>query len=101
MIRNIDSLPGAELRQKYGALYQNVDVYKGPIAVSYSFYFCLRRLLFAYIVTQVFHTIVFQVFLLDFLTTSLLVYYLQVRPMVDRVNNFIQIFNELVVLLAV
>lgn len=88
-------------RQRYGSLYQNVDVYKGPVAISYSFYFCLRRLIFALIVTHSFRTIVMQVFWIDFLTTALLVYYIQVLPMEDKINNFIQILNELVVLLSI
>ena len=48
-----------EVRERYDSLYQSVDVYKGPIAFSFSFYFCLRRLAFAFVIGQVYRTIVF------------------------------------------
>ena len=62
--------------------------------------FCLRRLFFAYAVCMVSSTIVFQVAIIDFLSTFLLGYFISVQPMVDSLNNFIHIFNEIVVLIA-
>ena len=37
---------------------------------------------------------------IDTLSTFLLAYYISERPMKDAINNFIQIFNEVVVLLC-
>ena len=37
----------------------------------------------------------------DFLSMFLLAYYIAVQPMTDRVNNWMQIFNELLVLCAI
>jgi len=66
-----------------------VEIYKGPIAYSFTLYFCVRRLLFAYTVANEHNTIVYQVFILDFLSTFMLGFYTTVRPMEDGVNNFI------------
>ena len=46
-------------------------------------------------------SIVLQVAFADILSTVMLAYLIVVRPMVDRLNNFIQIFNELAVLVCV
>lgn len=46
-------------------------------------------------------TIVYQVLLVDYLSLMLLAYYLSILPMNDKINNFIQIFNEFVVLTAI
>ena len=46
-------------------------------------------------------TIVYQIFVFDLVSTLLLCYFLTVRPMKDRINNAIQIFNEIVVLLCI
>ena len=37
----------------------------------------------------------------DFLSMFLLSYYFSVLPMVDSINNFIQIFNEILVMLVI
>ena len=59
--------------------------------------FLIRRLIFAYIIGQIMQGITIQIFMIYFLSCFLLGYYVSVMPMVDRVNNFIQIFNELLV----
>ena len=61
----------------------------------------MRRLIFAFNIENVQETIVYQVFIADTLSTLLLAYYITIRPMVDGINNFIQIFNEFVVLCAI
>ena len=47
------------------------------------------------------HSIVLQVFLADIFSTLLLAFYTRVRPMVNSLNNAIQIINEFVVLVSV
>ena len=47
------------------------------------------------------HSIVLQILLADILSTLLLVFFARVRPMVNPLNNAIQIINELVVLVSV
>ena len=61
-----------EIRDRFDSLYQNVDVYKGPIAISFSLYFCIRRLAFACVIGQVHWTIVYQILVLDVVSTLLL-----------------------------
>ena len=61
----------------------------------------MRRLLFALVIGNVMRTIVYQVLLVDYLSLMLLAYYLSILPMNDKINNFIQIFNEFVVLTAI
>ena len=89
------------MRERFDSLYQNVDVDKGPIAFAFSVYFCLRRLAFAFVVGQVRRTIVFQIYLVDIASTLMLSYFIVILPMNGRINNMIQIFNELVVLICI
>ena len=60
----------------------------------------VRRLLFAYTICHMDRDITVQIMILDFLSTFLLGYYLCCKPMVDGVNNFIQPFNECIILLC-
>ena len=82
-------------------MYQNVDVYKGPSAFAFSLYFCTRRLVYAFVICQVQITIVYQIFLLDFCSLMMLIYFISLLPMEDKLNNAIQIFNETVVLACI
>ena len=86
--------------QRFGSLYTNIETGKLE-ALVFSFVFLVRRLAFAFVICQIFSTIVVQVMALDALSTAMLVYYLANRPMKDRTNNFIQIFNELVILVSI
>lgn len=61
----------------------------------------MRRLLFAFVIVMCKSSIVLQVGLADFLSTVLLGYYFSVMPMTDGLNNFIQIFNEVIVLISI
>ena len=47
------------------------------------------------------YTLVTQVLPLDALSTAMICYYLANMPMIDRTNNFIQVFNEVVILIAI
>jgi len=82
-------LQKVENRQRFDSLYQNVEVHKGPIAFAFSLYFCLRRLAFAFVIAQVHRTIVYQIFLLDLVSTLMLAYFIAIQPMADRLNNAI------------
>ena len=56
---------------------------------------------FAYIICQLDYNLVVQVLALDTLTTATLIYYLANMPMIDRTNNFVQVFNEACILLSI
>ena len=100
LVKKEDQLPTPTFRAKYDSLYQNLDVYK-KLAFSNISYFLLRRLLFAFVIVMCQSSIVLQVGMADFMSTALLGYYLSVRPMTDSLNNFIQIFNEIIVLVSI
>ena len=89
-----------EFRARFDALFQNVEVSKGPRALSFTFFFLARRFFFAFTIVCVRITLPLQVLAVDFLSTCLLAYFLSVRPMRDRTNNFVQVFNEACVLAA-
>ena len=99
--KNQDKLPDKEFKAKYESAYQNMDYYK-PSATKNTLLFLGRRFLFAFLVVVFLDfSIVFQVMLADILSTSLLGYYFCVLPMRDRLNNTIQILNELFVLISI
>ena len=89
-----------EIRQSYDSLYQKIETDKGPKALAFNFLFLLRRIFFACTIGSITNNIVPQILTIDFLSMFLLGYYLIVFPMVDKLNNFIQIFNEIFVILA-
>ena len=68
-------------------------------ALQFTTYFCLRRLVFALVITQFSDAIVFQVLVADFAILAMLGFYLCVRPMKDTLNNAVQIFNEVAIIL--
>ena len=90
-----------EVKERFDSLYQNVELLKGPIAFSFTLFFCARRLAFALVIGQVHWTIVYQIFVLDLVSTLMLCYFVAIMPMMDGINNAIQIFNEIVVLLCI
>ena len=84
--RNNNKLLEPAFKSKFDSIYQNVDYYKEK-ALSHTSFFLTRRLLFACVVVFCGSSLVFQVFLLDILSTLMLVYFITVRPMMDwRVN---------------
>ena len=60
----------------------------------------LRRTLYAFIIVFCGSSIVLQVLAIDVLCTLLIAFYITVGPMIDKANNFIQIFNEVIVLVS-
>ena len=95
-----ESMSDRAFKAKFDSLYQNVDYFKKS-ALAYPGLFLTRRILFAFTISFFSFSIVFQVMIADFMSTVLLGYYFTVKPMRDRLNNFIQIFNELAVLACI
>ena len=85
--------------KRYGALYINLDKDK-LTAIVFTFVFLIRRLAFAYTICFVDKNITFQILVLDFLSTILLSYYICAKPMQDAINNFVHIFNEVIILVC-
>lgn len=88
------------MRAKYDSVYQNVNVYK-PSALYHTSLFLVRRLLFAVVVIHCQVSIVLQVVLADILSTLLLIFFVTIKPMEDRLSNVVQFVNEAVVLVSV
>lgn len=85
---------------KYDSLYLNIDYYKTRALYNTSFFF-LRRILFAALIVFCTSSIVLQIFLADILSTLMLIYFITTAPMNDPLSNWIQITNEIVVLVSV
>lgn len=100
MKKHLLKLPDPAFKAKYDSLYQNLDYYKVK-ALPNTFWFLSRRLAFSAVIVFCTKSIVLQVMLADVLSTLLLVYFLCVGPMYDRVNNCIQFVNEAFVLASV
>ena len=95
-----DKLREPEFKIKYDSLYLNLDYYKTKALPNTSFFF-LRRIMFAALIVFCTSSIVLQIFIADILSTLMLVYFITVAPMNDRLSNWIQITNEIVVLVSV
>ena len=66
----------------------NIEIYKYE-AMAFNLVFLLRRLAFAFIISHVDTNVVYQVFIIDAMSTAILAYYITVMPMNNRVNNMI------------
>ena len=66
LYKNFDNLSSKRFRQSYDSLYLNVEIDKGPIAIAYSIFFLMRRLLFAITIGLVMQGITIQIFTLYF-----------------------------------
>ena len=99
LIKNMDKLTQPEFKTKYDSTYINVDIFKSK-ALWFTSLFLGRRICFAFLIVICGQSIVMQVFLADILSTLLLAFYFSVNPMWDPINNAIQIFNEIIVLMS-
>ena len=98
--RNHEDLPTVTTKAKYDSLYQNLDYFKKRSIMNTSL-FLMRRTCFAFVIIFCSSSIVLQVAMADVFSTLLLAYHLSVFPMMDRLNNAIQIFNECAVLVCI
>ena len=99
LLKKQASLGEDTVKEKYESLYQNVDYYKKR-ALRFTLYFCMRRFAFAAIINFLGKSLVSQILAADFAVLGMLSFYLGL-PMSNRINNFIQIFNEIVVCLCI
>ena len=99
LFKHQNFIKSEEFQQRYGSLTQNVELSRFE-GLAFSFYFLVRRLTFAYTIVYLNRSIVIQVLAIDALSTGLLAYFFMGRPMVDKLNNFIQVFNEMFILIC-
>lgn len=88
-----------EKTKRYASLYENVNIEKKN-SLRFTFNFCARRFAIAIIIVFLEDYIVFQIIAADIAVMAILSFYVAEKPMVDSFNNFIQIFNEVYICLA-
>lgn len=54
---NFKKLETPFIRNRYGSLYQNVDPTR-KVALRFTFYFCLRRIVFAFVICMLTQSLV-------------------------------------------
>ena len=86
VLRYFKVLKTPRMLNKYGSFYQNVDPTR-KVALRFTFYFCLRRLVFAMVICLVTNSLVVQVMIADFTILALLSFYSRIRPMKNELNN--------------
>ena len=100
LLKKQEVLGGETAREKYGALFQNVD-YMRAGSLRFTLWFCARRLAFAFAVVILAHGgVVLQILAADLAVMCMLCFYTSL-PMQNGLNNFVQIFNEIVVAFCV
>lgn len=98
LLKNLKRLQTKRMISKYGSLYQNVDPTR-PEALMFTTLFCFRRLHFSLLICILSDSIVLQIMAADFLILAMLAFYTSQRPMKDAMNNAVQIFNEVAIIL--
>ena len=96
LLRKHESLGEDFVKEKYGSLYTNVQHEKRH-ALRFTLYFCMRRFAFALVICFLKESLVLQILAADMAILGMLSFYVGGLPMSDKANNFIQIFNEIVV----
>ena len=100
-LRNrFDKLGSEQYKLRVGSLYQNQDYLKKR-AIYFTTLFLVRRLIFAAVICFFFSNVVLQIAIVDCLSMILIIFLITVFPMIDKVNNFIQIFNEVFLLMSI
>lgn len=77
-------------------MYQNVNVEKSH-SLRFTLYFCLRRIIFAFAIIVLKDAVIIQILVTDLTVMGMLSFYVAGLPMIDGPNNFIQIFNEIII----
>jgi len=85
---------------RMGSLYLDVDTVGKPFALLFTPLFLARRCLFA-LVAVVSDNVLVQLFVTIYASLGLVFFYATVWPMTDKVNNLMQLCNELFLLACV
>ena len=100
LLRNQENLGKETSKDKYGSLYMNVDHYR-EVSLRFNLYFCLRRLIFAITIALLNGAIVCQILVTDFAVLAMLSFFIHRWPMINGLNNLVQVFNEMIILLII
>ena len=85
---------------KYGSLYAQVEYESHKEALKYTWYFCIRRLVFGAIIAFLTDVLVIQVLLLTELTLLMAAWGVAETPMINFLNDLAFIANELILLFS-
>ena len=97
---NFSKLSEVDKKQRCGSLYPNVNYYSHA-ALNYTPMFLVRRFLFAWsIIFLPEYSLFAQVLSIDLLCMTMLAYFIVTLPMENGMHNFIQIFNEVFLIIA-
>jgi len=88
-------------KARIGSLYLNVETVGKPLSLLFTPLFLVRRLIFAAIAILVQNNGPLQVFMNAYASLVLIFFYVKVWPMIDRVNNVIQLLNEVFFLVCI
>jgi hypothetical protein len=93
------SLDSAEVRAKYQNLYQDAALYRNRYAKYYSIAFTIRRIIFIAI-PMMFAEPMMQVMWFMLFHTIYMITYVAVNPHIDRKRTLVEIFNEMMLMVA-
>lgn len=98
MHRHKDDIAKKGFKASFGTLYQNVEIYNQPAGLNFTVLFCARRLAFAFAIVFLDQILTNQIYVSVFTTLGMASWHIAYLPMMDILNNFVYIFNELVLL---
>ena len=84
MVKHREDLNQDTMKEKYGSLYQNVRD-KDSDSLRFTMYFCFRRMAFAAIIVFLKDYLMYQIMAADLSIMCILVFYVGVLPMTNKV----------------
>lgn len=91
--RNFENLNKPKFQQKYGTLYQNLNLAQRQACV-YTSLFCFKRILFAVSTCYLPNTVIANIYTYIYISIATIGYIINHRPMSSKTLNGIEIFNE-------
>lgn len=98
MRKHQNNVENKEFKDKFGAYMTNIETYKRPQAVHFSFVFMLRRLILALNITFLKINLVTQVLISVHCSLAILSWLIIVWPFDSDFKNYLECFNESIVL---
>ena len=85
-------------RRRYGSVYSMIKVKRSNYAMLYPIFFFLRRILLVFAVVFMLDYPTFQIFLFIFPTLLVMIHIGEVRPLLWRYENRLEIYNSFTIL---
>ena len=97
LIRNYSKLGNEDYKNKYGDLYEGINL--GKAYLFYNIWFVVRRLILAISLFLMRDFVVIQLAILNIGSFVTVQYLIVCRPFEDETSNKVEIFNEIIILL--